>query len=260
MMSHLHAIFFSATDTTRRSVDAICHGYGADPDFAINLADNLQAGFPTFNADDTVLVAAPVYGGRLPTQVAEAFKRLRGGNATAIAVVVFGNRDYDDALLEMTDILSGNGFRIVASGAFIGQHSIFPKVASSRPDADDLRKLMAFGNECRNAVAPDGTPYPPLSLKGKRPYKTAAGISLHPTAKKADCLKCGRCVTCCPVGAIPADKPYVTDTSLCITCGRCINICTTGARHHSGLTYRIIGALFKAGFSTRKDPEWTIAK
>lgn len=259
-MRNLYAIYFSATDTTHRCVTSFCQGLGCETVASINLADNFNVTFPDFTSTDIVVLAAPVYGGRLPGQVASAFERLKGNNAVAIAIAVYGNRDYEDALLELTDILHDKGFRIAGAGAFIGQHSIFPKVAKARPDLSDEQDLVRFGMECKAAIMKgfDANNIP--FIKGNRPYKVSAGVSISPKAKEADCIKCGKCVAKCPVDAIPADTPFDTDTTKCISCGRCISVCAKGARRYSGFSYSLIGLIFKAAFSKRKEPQWVVAK
>lgn len=253
-------IYFSATDTTRRCVEAVAKGLSPESINAINLADNLQADFPKFSENDVVIIASPVYGGRLPVPVSEAFERLDGNNARAIAMVVYGNRDYDDALLELTDILKSKAFRIVGQGAFIGQHSIFPKVGTSRPDENDLAELRKFGEECRKTIATNAESYSLSTPKGNRPYKKAAGVPVHPKANESDCKRCGICVEKCPMGAIPQDRPFTTDKDKCISCGRCISVCTNKARRYSGASYSLLGAVFKASFSKRKIPTWEAGK
>lgn len=255
-MSNLYAIYFSSTDTTHRCVNFLCKGLGADPCESINLADDFDVEYPEFTADDIVVVASPVYGGRLPSRVAESFARLKGNNATAIALVVYGNRDYDDALLELTDILKSTGFRIAGAGAFIAQHSIFPKVGSGRPDEQDEQELLRFGKSCREAIKKGR--FGDLQIKGNRPYKKISGVPIHPKGDRAKCIKCGKCVVCCPVNAIDSESPWVTDPDKCMTCGRCIAVCSQKARRNSGIAYSLIGSIFKAAFSKRKDPFWTI--
>ncbi len=56
----------------------------------------------------------------------------------AIAVVVYGNRNYDDALIELKDILESDGFKVVAGAAFIGEHSFSKTLAKNRPDEKDM--------------------------------------------------------------------------------------------------------------------------
>ncbi len=254
-MANSYAVYFSATGTTKHCVNMLSSGLGNMPYKTINLADDFNVVFPEFKDDDIVIVASPVYGGRLPAIVADSFQRLKGHNAIAIALVVYGNRDYDDALLEMTEILRDRGFRIVGAGAFIGQHSIFPKVGKGRPDKQDYEELLKFGNACRKAI--NDKTFSSLIIKGNFPYKKIAGVPIHPKGNPEKCTKCGKCVECCPVNAINPEKPWETDKSKCLTCGRCIYICSQKARSNSGITYSLIGAIFKATFSKRKDPFWT---
>ncbi|MCM1449776.1 MAG: 4Fe-4S binding protein [Clostridiales bacterium] len=259
-MKKLYTIFFSATDTTRKCVEKVCAGLGMKPVSELNLADNLKTELPEFMADDIVVIGVPVYGGRVPTVVADVLSHLKGNGAAALALVVYGNRDYDDALLELTDVLTDRDFHVVGAGAFIGQHSIFPKVGASRPDFSDEQCLIRFGKECMNAISKDHCASEVPYIKGKKPYKQLAGIVLAPVAKEQDCVKCGACVRKCPVGAISSETPWITDTAKCISCGRCITLCSQNARKHTGLKYSIFGAIFKACFSKRKEPEWTVVK
>lgn len=259
-MKKLYTICFSATGTTQKCVEKVCAGLGMKPILELNLADHLKTELPEFAAGDIVLVGVPVYGGRVPAVVADAISNLKGNGAAAIAMVVYGNRDYDDALLELTDSLSEKNFQVVGAGAFIAQHSIFPKVGASRPDLSDEQCLVKFGKECIMAISEGCRSSQVPYIKGKKPYKQMANIVLAPVAKEQDCVKCGACVRKCPVGAISKDAPWITDTTKCISCGRCITLCSQNARKHSGLKYSIFGAIFKACFSKRKEPEWTVVK
>lgn len=254
-----YTIYFSATATTAHCVNKICQGLEIKPDVEINLADGINVEFPNLTSDDVAIIAAPVYGGRLPVIVAEALSRLKGNGAKAVAAVVYGNRDYDDALLELTDLLHDKGCSIIGAGAFIGRHSIFPKVAASRPDHSDDNELIKFGGECKNAIATGINPTEIPYIKGNRPYKQSKNVVLAPVAKESECVKCGECVRKCPVGAISAEMPWISDTTKCISCGRCISVCSQNARKHTGLKYAIIGAIFKAAFSKRKEPQWIVS-
>lgn len=254
MATELKCIYFSATDTTRRYVEILTEAIGLPVKSVINLADNQSESLPEITADDLVIVAAPVYGGRIPQHVSSFLNRLHGNGAKTIAMVVFGNRDYDDALLELTDILSDTGFSLIGAAAVIGQHSIFPKVASGRPDAQDVRKVREFASRCMASVEKETAGE--LSIKGNRPYKKAAGVSLSPVVDVQKCVICGKCAGLCPAQAICPTDVTKTDTERCIACGRCIHICPKNARKHSGLKYRLIGAIFTSAFSRRKEPDF----
>ncbi len=254
----LHTFYFSASGTTDTIVKAIADSFGTP---ALNHNLTPQSADVTLNLlpDDVVLFAAPVYGGRLPMIAVEKFRQIKGNGQKCIAVAVYGNRDYDDALVELCDLLSDNGFDIIAAGAFIARHCIFPAVATSRPDNEDLLKISDFAAEVKSALE-KGLSLDLSSVKGNRPYKKAAGVPLHPKVDKRKCGKCGRCVRECPARAIPADNPHETDASKCISCSLCITVCPEQARHFGGLMYAAIAPLFKKKCSARREPEWFIAK
>lgn len=252
-MKKLSALYFSATATTRKCVMTVASAMNIPLASSINLADRDHAPLPVFSKDSIVIVAVPVYGGRIPSLAADKLKQIKGNGAKAIAMVVYGNRDYDDALLELTDILAENGFRIIVTSAFIGQHSIFPKVAMSRPDNSDMKKLAEFGKTCSQLL--DTEVSEKLKIKGNRPYKKYDGVPVHPEGSREKCTSCGTCVELCPVEAINSKEPWKTNTDTCISCGRCISVCRQSARNYKGLKYNLIATIFTTAFSKRKEPE-----
>ena len=166
-IKNIHLVYFSATFTTRRVLREIARVIGAnvvEHDFTCGLP------FGELRVDgegDLLVVGAPVYAGRLPVRAARTFGMLRGTHTPAVAVCVYGNRDYDDALVEEQDIIEANGFKTVAAGAFIGRHCIFPKVAAGRPDAGDMRKVTEFASRCADLLGrtADVTSLPRLNVK-----------------------------------------------------------------------------------------------
>jgi len=53
--------------------------------------------------------------------------------------------------------------------------------------------------------------------------------------RRGRCIRCGRCVDICKVGAISlVENQPVTDASICRLCGECIDACVTGAREMVG--------------------------
>lgn len=56
------------------------------------------------------VIAVPVYGGRVAATALQRLQRLKGNGSPAILVVVYGNRDYEDALLELRDTAVQLGF------------------------------------------------------------------------------------------------------------------------------------------------------
>ena len=195
--------------------------------------------------------------GLLAVRAARAFAMLRGTQTPAIAVSVYGNRDYDDALVETQDIIEAHGFKTVAAAAFIGRHCIFPKVAPGRPDADDMAKAAGFGADCARLLAgtDDAAAMPRLAVKGNRPYKQGGASTFSPAGTEETCSRCMTCASRCPMEAIPADKPWLTDGDKCIACGRCVVVCPERSRSFGGEAYRTFESKFVSAFSARREPE-----
>lgn len=144
--------YFSPSGTTKTIVQRIASGFSA-PQEELNML--AQADFPARHLapDDLLIVGVPVFSGRMPTPCLAMLKRLTGDQTPALAVVVYGNPDYDDALLELKNILAQQGFRVMGAAAFIAQHSIFPAVGAGRPDANDLAQIDQFSQACAQALA-----------------------------------------------------------------------------------------------------------
>lgn len=257
-MKGITFIYFSATETTARCARAVGKGLGLPINREINIADNHTTELPFFQTDDVAIIAAPVYAGRIPAKAAETIRILRSRGAYAIGIVVYGNRDYDDALLEITDMLKKSRFNVIGAGAFIGQHSIFPNVGAKRPDKADLALLEEFGAQCRKRLEA-GLPFSEIDVKGTFPYKRPEAVPIHPKCDTSRCKRCGECVRKCPVGAIPSIDPTVTAEEKCISCARCIHVCTQDARRYAGIKYKLIAKVFEAKVKKRKEPIWTIA-
>ena len=95
----MHIVYFCPTGGTRKAAYII--GKEIDPQATeIDITDHTrQQNSYELNGEDTLLVAVPVYGGRVPSVAIDRLKRITGHNTPAILVGVYGNRDYDDALL-----------------------------------------------------------------------------------------------------------------------------------------------------------------
>ncbi len=248
----LREIVFSCAGTTRKITDQITKGLDSE----IEVIDLLNKDFQPIsleNPEDVILIAVPVWGGRVPGIAADKLRQIQGHGQKAIAVVVYGNRDYDDALLELCDIATEQGFSIVSAAAFVAEHCIFPAVASARPDVSDHVAISRFIHETANLLR--GEASLDLSrIKGKRPYKKAAGVPLHPKTDADSCGKCLVCVKSCPTDAINPET-LVTDADKCITCCRCIAVCNNGARKFSGMAYTTVKFAFEKMCAKRREPE-----
>ena len=248
-------IYFSATYTTKRVVKAVAAGLSNEV-MAYDITNDASTDEIAIPADELVVVGVPVYAGRVPAMAAERLCRFRGDNTPAIVVAVYGNRHYDDAVLELHDLMTEQGFRTVSAAALIAQHSIFPKVGKARPDAEDMADIKLFAKRSAELIAKG---FGKISLPGNRPYKVPGGIPIWPTASKK-CSACGACARLCPTGAIDPTSPKGVDKTKCIKCGRCIVVCPTKARRFYGIKYSLAAARFNSAFAARRENEMWFAE
>lgn len=248
-------LYFSATYTTKRVVEAVATNLSNEVT-AYDITNDTATETITIPRDELLVVGVPVYAGRVPAMAVERLRRFRGDNTPAVVVAVYGNRHYDDAVLELHDIMTECGFRTVSAGAFIAQHSIFPKVGTARPDAKDLTYIKEFAAQTAQLLSGD---FGDIALPGNRPYKTPGGIPIWPTASRK-CSGCGACARLCPTGAISLESPKGVDKARCIKCGRCIVVCPTKARRFYGIKYSLAAARFNSAFAARRENETWFAK
>ena len=213
---------FSPTGGTKKVADAIAAGF----DTPVEEMDLTKSEVSvTLGEKDAFMAVLPVYGGRVPQISLERLSSLKADGQKAVAVVVYGNREFDDALLETKDALEANGFKVIAAAAFIAEHSIVRSIAAGRPDAEDEALCRQFAADVM-AKADDA---PAVSVPGNNPYAELRPSAFHPSADE-NCVKCGNCAKQCPVGAIPTDDPSQTNNDVCINCMRCIQICPVQCR------------------------------
>ena len=251
-------VYFSATYTTHRIVGHLAKRLSEEVTECdiTNEASKEETFIPK---DELLIVGIPVYAGRVPAMAIVRIRKFKGGGTPAIAVAVYGNRDYDDALLELSDLLSENGFQVISAGAFIAQHCIFPKVGAHRPDADDYLQINVFADETNKILNKNRDKLLPIHVPGNRPYKIPGSIPIYPSCTST-CKECGKCAELCPTGAIPKDNPKKTDEEKCIKCGRCIVVCPTKSREFKGMKYTLASIKFNTAYKERREPEMFFAR
>ena len=255
-------IYFSPTKTTKKVLEGIAQG------IQINTAKHLdltppEAKMRNFEElhEEITVIGAPVHRGRIPIQAAERLKRIKAHNTPAVVVVAYGNREYDDALLELKNLVMEAGFIPVAGGAFIGEHSFSKEttpIATGRPDREDLQKARAFGAMIQKKLRDIHTldEVPSLQVPGNFPYKEMVSRSGEsPVTQEPLCIKCETCVTVCPAAAITVKETVMTDSVACITCCACVKSCPTGARIMEHPRIKEMAERLYKNCGDRKEPE-----
>ena len=261
------AVYFSATDTTKKTVltiaDEAARLLGAErEDYDFTLPGMRENGFAA-GKDDLVIFGTPVYAGRVPNVLLKYLATIQGNGALAVPVVLFGNRNFDDGLIELRDILENTGFHTVAAAAFVGEHSFSKTLAAGRPDADDMKEALAFAGKVAEKVKglPEGEAPAPVEVDGvPHPYRgyyqprDRKGISIDIRKVKSlvsdACDDCKICADVCPMGSISHEnvREY---TGICIKCGACIKKCPKQARYYEDEGYLYHQHELEEGYTRR---------
>ena len=214
------AVYFSPTGNTKKSVEAMAAAI--DPGYeTVDLT--LPANRNTvcqFGPEDLVIIGMPVYAGRIPMAAAPRLDGICGQKTPCILVATYGNRHYDDALVEMEDIAKKQGFVVKGAAALVGRHT-YGAIQVERPDADDLAADAEFA---KKAAASGGLT---CVIPGNRPYKEGIpGGKFKPLTSEA-CVGCGVCQENCVERAIhqKEDGKYYIKEMDCDDCGICYTKC-----------------------------------
>ena len=220
-------IVFSPTGGTRKVSGLVAGALGKNT-VTVDLTDSgLDFHEVSMTKDDVAVISVPAYAGRVPAVAVDRLNMVHGNGARAVLVCVYGNRAFEDTLVELEDVAKHAGFRVIAAVAAIAEHSIARQFAAGRPDAQDSAQLAEFAQQIQQKLLAEDTSEP--SIPGNRPYKQAGGHSMVPHATE-DCVSCGACAALCPVRAIDKDDPRQVDGEACISCMRCVSVCSQNAR------------------------------
>ena len=248
----LYDIVFSPTGGTKK-VAALLAGALEGDVTSVDLTDsNQDLQTVSLTQEDVAIISVPSYGGRVPAVAVERLTRLNGHGARAILVCVYGNRAYEDTLVELEDAAKQSGFRVIAAVAAVAEHSIARQFAAGRPDAQDAKQLSDFAQQIQAKLSGGDSTEP--AIPGNRPYKKAGGAGMVPKPTK-ECTNCGVCAAECPVQAIDKTNAKKVDEKVCISCMRCISVCPHSARQVNPVMLSAVGLALKKVCSVRKDCE-----
>lgn len=248
----IYEIYFSPTGGTKQVADVLAEGLHGEV-AAVDLT-----GYQTkteallLSKEDVAVIAVPSYGGRVPEIAVKKLEKMKGNGAAAVLTCVYGNRAYEDTLVELEDTAERAGFHTIAAVAAVAEHSIVRKYAAGRPDSEDRKELINFAAKIREKILEGNMETP--SIPGNRPYKKAGGAGMVPKPDKT-CVNCGICAKQCPVHAIDKKDPKKVEKGKCISCMRCITVCPHLARKVNPLMLTAADLMLKKVCSERKENE-----
>lgn len=225
-MKKVVAAYFSPTGNSKKYVTLLAEKIDIPFDTLDFTKKENRRNDVVFSKESIVLFSAPVYAGRLPN--INLFDNVKGNGAYAVCIVTYGNREYDDALLELKNICEQKGFQVVAAAAFIGEHTYSEYVGANRPNEQDDLKIEELAEYIKSGISKNCFEGNKLQVKGNEKYCEHKAIPLIPQPNEK-CSQCGSCARKCPVGAID-EKTLLSDSTKCISCFACVKGCTKKAR------------------------------
>lgn len=263
-LKRICVLYFSPTGGTEKiarfAAGALAAKLGLEQTFIdFTKPENRQKEY-RFEADDLLVMASPVYAGRLPNKLMPEYKaRIFGNDTPAVPICVFGNRSPDEALRELILLLEGNGFKIAGGAAFAGRHAFSDKVGTGRPDEADLAQITDFAVKAAEKLS--GAELPPLDMDRSEigPYyipkkedgTPAKFLKAKPLTDQEKCVHCGLCARSCPMGSI--DKETMEATGLCIKCQACVRRCPKGAKYFEDADFLSHVAMLEQNFTRRAE-------
>ncbi|MBQ4522010.1 MAG: 4Fe-4S binding protein [Lachnospiraceae bacterium] len=231
----IFALYFSPTGGTKKVLDIMISAWDCEKKY-IDISDKRDILLDiSFSESDICVVAVPTFSGRVPGFVISKLRKLQGNGIKAMLITTYGNRAFDDALLELKDTMESCGFICSCAVAAVTRHSVLPKYGKGRPDFADVEKLKQFSLQCKERIL---NTIGSASVPGNRPYRNYIPIPIKPKANKR-CIGCGLCYQKCPVHAIEQNNYKVCDKSKCISCLQCVAICPKKARKINPIILKI---------------------
>lgn len=213
-----------------------------------------------FSEDELVVMASPVYAGRLPNKLLPEYKaNIWGAGTPAIPICVFGNRSSGESLRELMILMEDNGFRIVGAAAFAGRHAFSDHIGAGRPDEDDLDEISGFISKAVQKLIEDkklfleidhrelGAYYTPLKEDGT----PAKFLKARPHTDADRCTHCGLCAKACPMGSI--DMETMEAVGLCIKCQACVRRCPNHAKYFEDADFLFHVAMLEKNYKKRAE-------
>jgi len=261
-IEELKLVCFSPTGTTKNVLKSIGNGIQIPNTDLIDITkpENRENHLIT-GSDELLVVAVPVYMGRVPSVLTDWLNSIKANKTPTVCVVVYGNRAFDDALLELKDMLVGCGCIPIAGAAFIGEHSFSSADLPSsvgRPDAIDLQLAESFGLKIKEALnsAASINIVKDIAIPGNFPYGGTKFLwHLDFIGVNDDCTQCGICASGCPVGAIDTEFSSVINKDKCTLCCACIKNCPQKAKTMKPGPMKD-AAIRCTNFIERKKPEY----
>lgn len=267
MSYRICSLYFSATTTT----DKVVHEFISTLKKELEISEHTDYDFtlpharktmPEFNENDIVVVGVPTYAGRVPNLLLPYLNQINAKGALGVSIVLYGNRNFDDSLIELTELMINGGMKVVGSGAFIGEHSFSTTLGAKRPDESDMKIVREFATCVAQKIKTNNlSESKPKGESPIRPYFTPQDrhgnkinfVKIKPMTNLKACINCKICAKSCPLGSIDFEDVSQVPGK-CMKCCACVKKCPTGAKYFSDEGYLFHQRELEEIYERRSEP------
>ncbi len=263
-MHPLKLVYFSPTGTTKTIIEGIARGINQSPVETIDITKSAVRKQQLQTSENELLViGVPVYVGRVPAIAIDWLYTIKARSTPTVCIVVYGNREYGDALLELKDTVVKHGCVPIACAAFIGEHSFSSSetpIALARPDVSDLNHADLFVKRINEKLLSIASidHISDIAVPGNYPYQEFKPWVLDFIAIDNKCSQCGVCAQVCPVDAIDLENSVLIDKEKCILCCACIKGCPEKALTVKTGPVKNVAMQLSQMCQRRREPEFFI--
>ena len=271
IINKVYSIYYSATGTTQKIVSFVGEKIASELNipfekYNFSLPKKRET-ILQFEEGDLVICGTPTYAGRIPNVMLPFYKNnIKSNGSLAVPIVLYGNRNFDDSLIELRNTMEENGFHTIAGAGFIGEHAFSYVLGANRPDEKDMAIASEFAHKVVEKIKNlNNIPNEAIKVRGNEPIRpyyiprddNEHAIDILKVKPKVDTSKCTNCKTCahvCPLASIDFDDitKYV---GKCIKCGACVKKCPEHCRYYDDDGYLFHQHDLEKKFERRAEPE-----
>lgn len=266
-VNKIYCIYFSPTGNTKKAVETIGQTLKKNLQVEMECVDittlSVRKKQYQFTADDLIILGVPTYAGRIPNKIVQEIKTNFIGNQTPIVyVVTYGNRNYDSALNECVSIGLENSMYPIAACTLACEHAFTEKLASHRPDSEDIVQMQAFSNKLAQKLEAYTVEKEEINLVVNPYYiplkqdgSPAKFLKAKPKTNMELCTNCKQCVSVCPMNSIDAEDVSQVN-GICIKCQACVQVCKEHAKYFDDEEFLSHVAMLESTYSKRKENQF----
>lgn len=197
--------------------------------------------YHNFEQDDLLIWATPVYAGKVPNKTLDFInEKISSKGCLSVGIVLYGNRNYDNALSELSAIMKDKSMKLIGAACVVARHSFSNTLAKGRPNKEDISQIEDFADKITEKIensskeniieiSVPGEAEAPYYTPKKEDSQPAKFLKAKPKCKNELCKSCGLCEERCTMNSIHLENGKPMFEGICIKCQACVRLCPESA-------------------------------